>query len=118
SNLPVAYFVQQMHDFKNDVRKSAEPRKTNTNLMIQIAKGMTDEEITASATYFASIKPATKWIKVVETAEVPTTRLAGGMFIPLGDGGKEPIGARIIEVPEFPDRTDLRDPRAGFIAYV
>ena len=29
----------------------------------------------------------------------------------------EPIGARIIEVPEHPDRTDLRDPRSGFVAY-
>jgi cytochrome c553 len=40
------------------------------------------------------------------------------MFVPLAGGATEPIGDRIIEVPEFPERTDLRDPRAGFIAYV
>src|ERR1035437_1776902 len=28
---PVAYFIQQMNDFKNGNRKSAEPRKANTN---------------------------------------------------------------------------------------
>jgi len=119
AGLPVAYFVQQMHDFKDDARKSAESRKTNTAIMAQIAKAMTDDEIKASAEYFASMPwTKTKWIRVVETATVPKTRLAGGMFIPLEGTETEPIGARIIEVPEHPDRTELRDPRSGFVAYV
>jgi cytochrome c553 len=33
-------------------------------------------------------------------------------------GGSEPIGDRILEVPEYPARTELRDPASGFIAYV
>src|ERR1039457_5508325 len=61
---PVAYFIQQMNDFKNGNRKSAEPRKANTNAMIAIAKAMTDEEIKSTAEYFASM-PWTPWIKVV-----------------------------------------------------
>ena len=117
SGLPPIYFAMQMADFKSELRKSAEPRKTNTNLMIAIAKGMTDEEVAATAQYFGSI-PWTPWIRVVETAAVPVTRLSGGMFLPLEGSEKEPIGARIIEVPEHPDRTELRDPRSGFIAYV
>jgi cytochrome c553 len=80
SDLPVAYFIQQMQDFRNGVRKSAEPRKANTNAMIAIAKGMTDEEIKQSAEYFTKIK-WTPWIKVVETKEVPKTRIAGGLFL-------------------------------------
>ena len=47
SGLPVSYFIQTMNDFRNGVRKSAEPRKANTNLMIAIAKAMTPEEIKA-----------------------------------------------------------------------
>src|SRR6478736_10288139 len=47
SGLPVAYFIQTMADFKSEARKSADPRKANTNLMITIAKGMTDEELKA-----------------------------------------------------------------------
>jgi cytochrome c553 len=117
ANLPVAYFTQQMADFKNELRHSAEPRKTNTGLMVQIAKAMTDDEVKAAAEYFASIKWS-PWIKVVETATVPKTRLSGGMFIPLTGSETEPIGDRLIEVPEHPDETDLRDPRSGFIAYV
>jgi len=117
AGLPVPYFIQQMHDFKNDLRKSAEPRKTNTALMANIAKAMTDEEIAAAAAYFGSMS-SSPWIKVVESATVPKTRLAGGMFVPLEGNETEPIAGRIIEVPEYPDRTDLRDPRAGFVAYV
>ena len=115
---PVAYFIQQMADFKNGNRKSADPKKANTNAMIAIAKAMTDEEIKASAEYFGSMK-WTPWIKVVESATAPKTRVAGGLFLALEGGEKEPLGARIIEVPENTEATEtLRDPRSGFIAYV
>jgi len=118
AGLPYAYFVQTMADFKADARKSADSRKANTNTMIAIAKAMTDDEVKASAEYFASMK-WTPWIKVVETATVPKTRIAGGMFLKLDGGDTEPIGQRIIETPEDTERTEvLRDPRSGFIAYV
>jgi cytochrome c553 len=117
SGLPVSYFIQQMNDFRNGVRKSAEPRKTNTNIMIAIAKAMTPEEIQASAEYFAAIK-WTPWIRVVETTTVPKMVSRGGIWVPLEGNQTEPIGTRIIETPENPERTEvLRDPRSGFIAY-
>src|SRR5262245_7597920 len=56
SGLPISYFIQTMDDFRKDLRKSADTRKANTNIMIQIAKGMTDEEIKAAAQYFSSMK--------------------------------------------------------------
>jgi cytochrome c553 len=118
AGLPNAYFIQQMNDFKNGVRKSSEPRKANTNTMITIAKGMTDDEIKAAADYFGSMK-WTPWIKVVESATVPKTRIAGGMFLTLEGNEKEPVGQRIIETPEDAEGTEvLRDARSGFIAYV
>jgi cytochrome c553 len=56
---------------------------------------------------------------VKETDTVPKTRVAGGMFLTIDDGGTEPIGNRIIEVPENTEATEiLRNPRSGFIAYV
>ena len=117
SGYPVAYFIQQMNDFKNGNRKSAEPRKSNTSIMIAIAKAMTDEEIKASAEYFGSM-PWTPWIKVVETDMVPKTRISGGLFLALEGNDKEPIGKRIIEVPENTEASEIfRNPRSGFIAY-
>ena len=107
-----------MIDFKNDARKSADSRKANTNLTITIAKGMTDEEVLLAAKYFSSMK-WTPWIKVVETATVQKTRIAGGMFLRLEEPGAEPIGQRIIETPDDVERTEtLRDPRSGFTAFV
>src|SRR6188768_3233212 len=71
AGLPVAYFTQQIADFRNDARKSAETRKTNTALMTAIAKAMTDEEGKAAAEYFAAISKfqtaSGRWIRVVET---------------------------------------------------
>jgi cytochrome c553 len=117
SGLPVSYFVQTMNDFKSGLRKSAEPRKTNTNLMIAYAKAMTPEEIRQAAEYFGAM-PWTPWIKVVETATVPKMTSRGGIWIPAEGSEKEPIGTRVIETPENPERTEvLRDPRSGFIAY-
>jgi cytochrome c553 len=118
SGLPVAYFIQTMADFKADARKSSDTRKANTNLMAVYAKNMTDEEVKAAAEYFAAM-PWTPWIKVVEAATVPKTRIAGGMFIRLEGTATEPIGDRVIEVPDDTERTEtLRDPRSGFTAYV
>jgi cytochrome c553 len=117
SGLPVSYFIQTMHDFRDGVRKSAEPRKANTNLMITYAKAMTDEEIKQAAMYFGAM-PWTPWVRVVETATVPKMVSRGGIWIPLEGEQKEPIGMRIVETPENPERTEiLRDPRSGFIAY-
>jgi cytochrome c553 len=117
AGLPAAYFIQQMHDFRDGNRKSAEPRKNNTNIMIAIAKGMTEDEIKAAADYFCSMK-WTPWIKVVETNMVPKTRLAGGMFLTLEGNEKEPLGKRIVETPENAEATEvLRDDHSGFFAY-
>jgi len=118
AGLPTVYFIQQMMDFRSGNRKSAEPRKANTNTMIAIAKGMTEDEIKAAAEYFGSMK-WTPWIKVVETSTVPKTRVAGGMYLTLEGGEKEPLGQRIIETPVDAEGTEvLRNPRSGFIAYV
>jgi cytochrome c553 len=118
SGLPYSYFVQQIADFRNGLRKSADPRKANTNTMIAIAKGMTDDDVKAAAAYFSSIR-WTPWIKVVESATAPKTRIAGGLFLKLEGAETEPLGDRIIEVPVDAEATELlRDARSPFVAYV
>ena len=116
AGLPVEYILQQMADFKSGARKTSEPRLGPINLMVNIAKATTDAENLAAAEYFSKLKPK-QWIRVVETATVPKTRIAGGMYIALEDGTTEPIGNRIIEVPEHLEHVELRDDATGFIAY-
>ena len=116
AGLPAAYIIQQMADFKNGDRKSAEPRMGPPNAMIQDAKAATDDDVRTAAAYFSSF-PFKKWIRVVEAKDVPKTRIAGSMHVPTNDG-HEPIGSRIIEMPEDLARVELRDARASFVAYV
>ena len=117
AGLPYAYVVQQLLDFKNDRRTSADPRKTNTAQMIQAAKAMTDEEVRSAATYIAALR-YTPWVRVVEADTIPAMRIAGNVFFVVRDAGTEPLGERIVETPEDGERFELRDPHSGFIAYV
>jgi cytochrome c553 len=117
AGLPAGYIMQQMADYRNGHRKSAEPRMGPPSLMLAIGRAATEEEARIAAEYFASIRPV-KWIRVVEQAMVPKTRPQGGMMVVIEGGGTEPIGNRIIETPENLERTELRDARSGFIAYV
>ncbi|MBZ5608456.1 MAG: hypothetical protein LAP38_09375 [Acidobacteriia bacterium] len=117
AGLPAAYIVQQMADYKNGLRKSSEPRMGPPAAMLAIGKSANDAEVKAAAEYFASLKPK-PWIRVLESGTVPKTRVAGGMLVPAEPVGMEPIGQRIIEMPEDLERTELRDSASGFVAYV
>jgi cytochrome c553 len=118
AGLPVSYFMRQIQDFRNGLRHTADPRKPNTNTMIDLAKAMTDDEVTAAAQYFSAIRWS-PWIRVVETDMVPKTRISGNLFLPTERAKSEPIAGRIIEVPENEAQAEtLRNPHSGFVAYV
>jgi cytochrome c553 len=115
--LPAAYIVQQTMDFKNGLRNGSAPRVAN-DLMIKIAKAVTEDELKEAAAYFASIKPRAN-IVVVETDSVPKTQVRDLFLAPVeGSSEKEPIGQRIIEIPENVEHFVSRDSRVRFIAHV
>jgi cytochrome c553 len=109
---PAAYLIRQMTYYKEGARK-------DDARMGPIAKAASEEDIRQAAEYFAALKPAV-WVKVIETATPPKTFIAtAGRHRQLHpEGGTEPIGRRILEIPEDPFRTEIRDPHSGFIAYV
>ena len=116
--LPITYFIRQISDFRSGLRRTADPRKPNTNTMIELAKAMTDEEIKAAAEYFGSMK-WTPWVHVVETDRVPKTRISGNLFLPRPGEQTEPIGERLIEMPQDEEQAETyRNPHSGFVAYV
>ena len=102
-----------MNDFKSGVRKDYARNERY--------RGRHDPRAVRqqAAQWFSSLKPL-PWYKVVETDTVPKTYLTapGRMRLPLPDGGTEPIGTRIIVVPQDVPRVLARDPRIGFIANV
>ena len=117
AGLPAVYIQQQIADWKSGARKSSEPRMGPPAAMLAIGKAVPDEDTKIAAEYFASIK-FKPWIRVVETESVPKTGVAGGMLVAAQPPSTEPIGQRIIEMPENLEHTELRDPRSGFVAYV
>ena len=117
AGLPASYIAQQMADFKSGARKCSEPRMAPPARMIALAQYVTDAEVKAAADYFSLLKPK-PWIRVVESDIVPKTDVGEAMLVPSEAGGTEPIGQRIIEVPEDPVRVELRDSDSGFVAYV
>jgi cytochrome c553 len=117
AGLPMAYIVQQMSDFKNGLRKSSVPEHLPVANMIKYETLANEQEIAQATAYFSGIKPK-PWIRVVETETVPKTHIAGWMLVVSESREMEPIGARIIEMPENLERTELRDDASGFIAYV
>jgi cytochrome c553 len=111
AGLPESYIVRQMADFKSGARKGF-------GAMPEIAQALGDADVQAAAAYFASL-PVRSWVRVVETDTVPGTYVnPSNMRLPLPGGGLEPIGNRIVELPEDEPAAVARDPRSGFIAYV
>jgi len=110
AGLPAAYIVRQMGDFKSGARKGF-------GIMPEIAQALSETDVQSAATYF-SVLPARTWLRVVETDTVPKTYVnPSNMRLPLAGGGSEPIGSRIVELPEDENAAVARDPRSGFVAY-
>jgi len=112
AGMPAEYIIRQMAYFKSGARKE-EAR------MGPIARAVADEDVRQAAEYFAAIKPA-PFVKVIEAATPPKTYVSADArhrrIMP--DGGTEPIGRRIIQIPEDPMQVTVRNPHSGFIAYV
>ena len=120
AGLPAAYMIRQMQDFKSGVRKDPEGYEASARAarMNNIAAGLPEEKMRAAVEFFSAMKPVT-WYKVVEADTVPKSWVnAGRMRLPAPGGGTEPLGNRIITMPQDPERIELRDPHMGFIAYV
>lgn len=106
------YILRQLADMKSGARRTG-------GLMDVIAKTISDEDAEKAAAYFASLHPF-PYVKVVETTTVPKSYVASGLMrLPLPSGGQEPLGQRIIVLPEDPERIMARDPHgSATIAYV
>ena len=113
AGLPVPYILRQMAAFKTGGRKGV-----RATTMITIAQAISDADALAAAEYFAALQPGV-WTKVIETDSVPKSYVgAGGMRFAEPGGEMEPIGNRIIVLPQDETRAKSRDPRSGFIDYV
>jgi len=108
----VPYFMRQIEDMKSGDRRTG-------GIMDTISKAMSEEDVRQAAEYFASLKPF-PYIKVVETETVEKSYVErGGMRLRALSSGTEPLGKRIIVLPEDEERIMRRDPHGSVtIAHV
>jgi len=110
AGVSAAYILRQLADFKAGNRIG--------EAMNDMAKNLSEEDAKQAAEWFAALKPKA-WQKVIETDRVPKTFVNEHLMrMPLPGGGDEPIGNRIIELPQDIARAESRDPHSGFISYV
>jgi len=113
AGLPARYLIRAMEEYKAGNRIGI-----RANTMIEIAKAITDDEVRAASEYYASLKPHARQ-KVVESATAPKSFVGGGgMRYAHADGGSEPIGSRIIIIPDSAQGAQRRNPKSNFVAYV
>lgn len=113
AGLPVDYLVAQMRAYVSGERKGQRAAS-----MMPIARGISEEDLLASSKYFANLRP-TVWTRIVETTTVPATRLGlGAVRYRAPGGGQEPLGERIISVPEDDVLGERRDSHTGFVEFV
>ncbi|WP_245266733.1 c-type cytochrome [Bradyrhizobium sp. WSM1743] len=106
-----------MAEYKSGLRGTAVAGRLPPSLMIALSKPITDAEVEAAATYFSGLQPR-KRIKVVESDTAPKSYIAAFLWAAVEDGEREPLGQRILEIPDDLHRFESRDPRSTFTAYV
>jgi cytochrome c553 len=112
AGLTASYIMRQMEGFKTGTRKGG-----RAGTMTEIARAISDADLQTAAGYFTALKPVA-WTKVVDTGTVPKSRLEGTMRFAVPEGGTEPIGQRIITLPQDPEGARNRNPHTGFVALV
>jgi cytochrome c553 len=111
TGLTVNYIVRQMAEFKTGARK-------DRFWMNRFAPFVTDVQVLAAAEWYAGIEPRDFIDRVIETETVPVTYIGDGrMRFIHPDGGTEPIGNRVLEVPQDRALATARHPYSGFTVY-
>jgi cytochrome c553 len=115
AGLPEKYILRQFEAFESGAR-GYRPF-TDSMDMTEVSRHISAADLGLAAAYFSSL-PFKSVTRVVETDTVPKTSWYHFVRAPDEDGTREPIGERIIEVPEDVWLYRLHDPHAGYIAYV
>jgi cytochrome c553 len=116
AGLPEAYFKEQLLDLRSGKRKPSGPDAyLPSQVMLKVARAMTDAEIDESAKYFAQQKLRRR-VYVIESLRIPRAEPAAWIYEEVP--GTEDLGDRLIEVTNELVRHERRDDRLEYSAYV
>lgn len=116
AGLPAGYIEEQFAEFRSGRRHCAVPKDLScSEAMQKVAAAASLSEVKEAAAYYASVKYRSR-IHVVEAALVPKTKSAS--YFLARSVGQEPIGARIVELPDDVTREQHSDWHNPVTAYV
>jgi cytochrome c553 len=115
--LPANYIVEQVSEMKAGRRRVAEPRMNAPKGMMLEAQRVGLADLTTAANYFSKL-PYRSRIRVVETDRAPKTEVEVDLYARVPGGGSEPLGQRIVEIPDDIKDWELGNPHAKYVAYV
>jgi len=109
AGLSVNYIIRQVADFSSGAR---------VDRFWMNGFNPTDDQVREAAEWFAGLE-VSDWIdEVIETDSAPRTYIGDGrMRFIHPDGGTEPTGNRILEVPQDRELVTARHPYSGFTVY-
>jgi cytochrome c553 len=119
AGLPVEYIVRQFDEIRSGDRIINVGSAASAQFLTGLKTAYSDEQVRAAAAYFAALEPRA-WIHVRETHEVPRSEVdpQSLMRTVIPNGGNEPLGMRIVELPLSESALRKRDAHSGFVAYV
>lgn len=117
AGLPRDYILEQVAAFRDGTRSGADPDFYPVEAMRGVAHAVSDADLAAAADYFSAL-PHRQAAKVVEAATIPRVIGTGFSYAPAPEGGTEPLGRRIIEMPDDFERFEMRDPTVRYTAFV
>jgi len=118
AGLPSKYIVQQMMDIASGARRSASSKPSRPmELMKQMAESSTAADMKQAAAYFSKQKLRYS-PRVIESATVPKTHPSSGLYVRDPGTDVDSLGDRIVEFASDPERHEIRDAAAEYVAYV
>jgi cytochrome c553 len=118
AGLPSKYIVQQMMDIASGARRSASSKPSRPmELMKQMAESSTAADMKQAAAYFSKQKLRHS-PRVIESATVPKTHPSSGLYVRDPGTDVDSLGDRIVEFASDPERHEIRDAAAEYVAYV
>ncbi|HEY7889554.1 MAG TPA: c-type cytochrome [Steroidobacteraceae bacterium] len=116
--LPASYIIEQVKEFQAGRRVAAQPDMESVRGMVVEARQVNDADLAAAARYFSQLR-FTSHFHIMETDTVPQTRVGDvSIYVRIPGAGSEPLGARIVEVPNDARQWELGNPHTDFTAYV
>jgi cytochrome c553 len=116
AGLPAGYIEQQLAEFRAGRRRCA-VAKAACSSMERVARQVSPADGRAAANYFSQLAYR-RHARVIEAAMVPKTRYGSFFPIRLTTGGAEPLGMRILQMPDSATLEDDGDWRVSTTSYV